>query len=268
MHSNTNQIKEIQSLRGISVILVVLYHFHIFGFSGGFVGVDMFFVISGFVITRQIYTQISDEKFSLSEFYIKRIKRLFPALFITIFITYIVGYIIYNPNALSQLSKESLFSLFGIQNFFLLSQIGYFDVNSLRKTLLHTWSLSIEEQFYLFWPLFLLLIIKIKKNLLLVLVLIGIFASISLNIIFHKYDNFIFYMLPFRIYEFLFGTLAFLIYNRINNIKSFNHLFFSYFIILLLFILIFITEKTSISYIVIISFLTFVLIIKGGEIKY
>ncbi|WP_152019349.1 acyltransferase family protein [Aliarcobacter butzleri] len=267
MHSNTNQIKEIQSLRGISVILVVLYHFHIFGFSGGFVGVDMFFVISGFVITRQIYTQISDEKFSLSEFYIKRIKRLFPALFVTIFITYIVGYIIYNPNALSQLSKESLFSLFGIQNFFLLSQIGYFDVNSLRKTLLHTWSLSIEEQFYLFWPLFLLLIIKIKKNLLLVLVLIGIFASISLNIIFHKYDNFIFYMLPFRIYEFLFGTLAFLIYNRINNIKLFNHIFLSYFIILLLFILIFITEKTSISYIAIISFLTFILIIKSNGNK-
>lgn len=103
------QIKEIQSLRGISVLLVVFYHFKIYGFTGGFIGVDIFFVISGFIITRQIYILIQQDKFSLLEFYFRRIKRLFPTLFIVILLCFFVALVVYPPNDLLRFSKESFF---------------------------------------------------------------------------------------------------------------------------------------------------------------
>ncbi|AXX90450.1 hypothetical protein CKA55_11880 [Arcobacter suis] len=255
------QIKEIQALRGIAVLLVILYHFNITGFNSGFVGVDIFFVISGFIITRQISLLIQKDKFFLSEFYLKRIKRLFPALFIVVLSCFIIAIFIYPPNDLLRFSKESIFSLFGMQNFFLLNQAGYFDVSAITRTLLHIWSLSIEEQFYLFWPFLLLFVMKKlnkKRNILLILCMIS--GSILLNFIFKNYENLVFYMLPFRAFEFLIGAIAFLLYEDIQKLKIVQYNSLGYIIIaVLFFVIIFNNETSSLVFILAVIFLTFLL---------
>lgn len=255
------QIKEIQALRGIAVLLVILYHFKISGFNSAFVGVDIFFVISGFIITRQISLLIQKDKFFLSEFYLKRIKRLFPALFIVVLSCFIIAIFIYPPNDLLRFSKESIFSLFGMQNFFLLNQAGYFDASAITKTLLHIWSLSIEEQFYFFWPFLLLFVMKKlnkKRNLLLILCMI--LCSIILNVIFKNYANFIFYMLPFRAFEFLIGAMAFLLYEDVQKLKIVQYNSLGYILITALFFVIVYSHETSLVFILAVTFLTFLLL--------
>lgn len=262
-----NFIKEVQSLRGIAVLLVVFYHFNIMGFKGGFVGVDMFFVISGFIITGQIVYAMNNKTFSLKKFYLNRIKRLFPALFVVISVSFIIAFILYPPKELLRLSSSTLFSLFGLQNFFLVKQAGYFDVSAINKLFLHIWSLSIEEQFYIFWPFILLFINRLREKTIIVLVVLVIVLSIYTNIVFYKYTNILFYMLPFRAYEFLFGVLAFYTFTNISvNIKLTKKIIFEYFILFLLFYIIFVTVKFSLLYIIIIVSLTFLLLFVRNNI--
>ena len=155
-----NYRKDIDCLRGISVIAVILYHFKFDLFSGGYLGVDIFFVISGFLITSIILKEIFKNKFSLINFYERRIRRLFPALIFVIFTTYFL----FESILLEEEVKELLNSIFSTilfyANFFFQSSGSYFSPLNEQQPLLHTWSLSIEEQFYLFFPIFLFFFYK------------------------------------------------------------------------------------------------------------
>ena len=162
-----NNIIEIQSLRGIAVILVFLFHLNQELFTYGFIGVDIFFVISGFVITKIIYEKLDLNNFSLKDFYVSRILRLIPALFfmvITVVFFILLTYRLQaNPD--TQINT-GLFSLVGLSNFYLLflknDYFNSFDENVFE----HTWSLAIEFQFYLILPIFLFFLYKfVKKNL-------------------------------------------------------------------------------------------------------
>ena len=163
--------KNIQFLRGLSVIFVFLYHSNIPIFEKGYLGVDIFFVISGFVITQRIFQNYEiDKKISLKNFYLKRINRIIPNLFFIVGCTY-VFYLLIGPPDLS-LWNETLSSLFGVSNiYYIFDNISYFD-NVFDNPLAHTWSLGVEEQFYLFYPLLIFLIFLSKKNRLLKLQII------------------------------------------------------------------------------------------------
>ncbi len=169
---------DIDGLRAIAVLSVVLFHLFPNRLPGGFIGVDVFFVISGYLITQIIYSDLLKNQFSFQQFYIRRIKRIFPSLIVTLIITTILGYHFLNPDLFSKLGKHITSSSFFYSNFTLLNEINYFDQNSKYKPLLHIWSLAIEEQFYLFWPILLFASYKLfRKKIILVL---SVLAGISL----------------------------------------------------------------------------------------
>lgn len=143
---------EIDGLRAIAVMSVVLYHAKFPFLSGGYIGVDVFFVISGYLITRLILKDLEREQFSYSDFYIRRARRLFPALFTTLAATFAVAYFLFVPDHFERLSGALISSLIWSSNIYFWLQTSYFDADAYVKPLLHTWSLSVEEQFYLIWP--------------------------------------------------------------------------------------------------------------------
>lgn len=144
---------DIDGLRAIAVLAVVLYHAGLPGFSGGFVGVDIFFVISGYLITGVILKDACRNRFSLKDFYVRRIKRILPALFFVLLASSVIAYFTLIPSDLDQYGQSLLVTALFFANFKLNKDVNYFDGPAIEKPLLHTWSLSVEEQFYIFWPL-------------------------------------------------------------------------------------------------------------------
>ena len=155
--SSSHYRPDIDGIRALAVVPVVLYHAHVPGFSGGFAGVDVFFVISGYLITRLICADILENRFSIADFYERRIRRIFPALFLMLAITSIAATWLLLPGQVRPFG-ESLFAtvLFGSNFHFASVSDGYFAASAAEQPLLHTWSLAVEEQFYLVLPLFLL----------------------------------------------------------------------------------------------------------------
>jgi len=147
---------DLDVLRCVAVVSVLLYHFDVSPVSGGFVGVDIFFVISGYLITGLIVDHLSKGQFSLGSFLLRRLRRLVPALLTTAAITYLVGMSLFFAQDFGRLGLSTLSTVFGVSNIFFWMESGYFDIDSFRKPLLHTWSLSVEMQFYLIWPLILI----------------------------------------------------------------------------------------------------------------
>ena len=154
----------LDGLRGVAILLVVLFHVWPDYFSFGYVGVDIFFVISGFLITQIIFTKLEKNSFSFKEFYRNRIRRLFPALIILLITALILGYLFLFPSEYAQLARHIKSSALYYENFRLIEEeSNYWDVGAIFKPLLHLWSLSIEEQFYIFWPLLIHLLYRFKK---------------------------------------------------------------------------------------------------------
>ena len=145
---------DIDGLRAISVILVILFHAKILKI--GFIGVDIFFVISGFLITNIL---IDGKKFNILKFYERRARRLLPVLFFALIIATILSYLFLFPSELRDFGQSLISTIFGLSNFLFLIESGYFDSSSDLKPLLHTWSLSIEQQFYFLYP-FLIIFLK------------------------------------------------------------------------------------------------------------
>ncbi len=195
---------DIDGLRAIAVIAVVLFHAFPKVLPGGFVGVDAFFVISGYLITSIIVGGLDGDGFSFADFYARRVRRLFPALIVVLITTLAAGFWILLPSALASLAKNATASAFFSANLMLWSETGYFDIDAKWKPLLHLWSLGIEEQFYLAWPLALWLTPRRWRTALIVGTIIGSFA---LNIaLVGKYPEATFY-LPFtRIWELIAGA--------------------------------------------------------------
>lgn len=200
----------IDGLRALAVFAVILYHLDFDVLSGGFIGVDVFFVISGFLITRNIIDDVSAGKFNLSGFFYRRAKRLFPAFLFTVFISAILGWLLLSPTHLERFSESILYALISLSNFYFMSEAGYFEPSSVFRPLLHFWSLAVEEQFYLVWPIILIFLIKIKNGLYIVpaLLLIGTASIIASE---YKIDNIpaaVFFLTPFRLMEFSMGAVC------------------------------------------------------------
>jgi len=201
---------DIDGLRAIAVLLVIFYHAGFKAISGGFVGVDVFFVISGFLITSIISKDIQRNEFKLFNFYIKRIKRILPSFYVVIFTTLFLGFFLLLPNDFIALAKSFIASSIFLANMFFWKVTGgYFNSNTGEMPLLHIWSLSLEEQFYFIWPFVLLFIFKSKWNKsiipLTVIAVISIFIFSEWAAV-HK-PNAAYYFLPSRAGELLIGAL-------------------------------------------------------------
>lgn len=157
IEDRTHYRADIDGLRAVAVLSVLAYHYG-FAIPGGFTGVDVFFVISGFLITSKLADDIRAGTFSTIGFYDRRIRRILPALIVMLAVTLLAGRFLLIPGDYKDLSTSTAAAAFGVSNFFFLSHTGYFDRASDLMPLLHTWSLAVEEQFYLAWPLLLFLI--------------------------------------------------------------------------------------------------------------
>ncbi len=202
-------ISDIDGLRALAVIAVIFYHAGYKWVPGGFIGVDIFFVISGYLITRNIVFDIEHKNFSFFVFYIRRARRLFPALFITLLVSLIVAYQLLSPTDLERFGQSLLYANMSLSNFFFMSESGYFDAGSNLKPLLHTWSLSVEEQFYLVWPFLLVSLLWFRnKTIIIIFLLLSAIVSLLASYIYTEIDPSIsFFMLPFRVFEFSIGAL-------------------------------------------------------------
>ncbi|KPG89950.1 acyltransferase [Pseudomonas sp. RIT-PI-q] len=200
---------DIDGLRAVAVIAVLLHHLNTGLLPGGFVGVDIFFVISGFLITSQVFSEVKRNAFSLKGFYQRRINRIVPALVTVLLATVIVGAFILSPVDLIRLNVSALLSLLGVSNIYIWVKYGnYFAADASEAPLLHTWSLGIEEQFYLIWPLFIVLLYRLAPRYVLPVLAIGVVAAVGVS----EYATGVFataayYLLPTRFFELMLGGL-------------------------------------------------------------
>ncbi|WP_213879004.1 acyltransferase family protein [Pseudomonas sp. dw_358] len=199
---------DIDGLRAIAVLAVVGYHAFPSTIRGGFVGVDVFFVISGFLISSIIFNSLQKGQFSFAEFYTKRALRIFPALLIVLLGCFIAGWFTLFADEFRQLGKHILGGALFSSNLFLWNESGYFDTTGEVKPLLHLWSLGIEEQFYLAWPLVVWVIWKRKFSVLAAVTALWL-ISFSLNLyLIGTAPSFTFYMPQTRMWELLSGAMV------------------------------------------------------------
>lgn len=198
---------DIDGLRAIAVLSVIAFHAFPGWLPGGFIGVDIFFVISGFLISTILFQNLKSNSFSFLEFYSRRIKRIFPALLLVLIFSYALGWFILDSAEFKQLGKHIAGGAGFVSNFVLWTESGYFDNLSDTKPLLHLWSLGIEEQFYIVWPLLLWLAWKIRVNLLMIAMTIGL-ISFALNLAsVHSAPSAAFYLPLTRFWELLAGSV-------------------------------------------------------------
>lgn len=201
---------EIDGLRAIAVLAVMVFHSSLTLFPGGYLGVDIFFVISGFLITKVLLNEMSQGSFSLKEFFYRRIRRIMPALWFVMAICLAAGLLILLPGSMLMLVESSIATtLFG-SNFYFWQQSGYFDTSSYLKPLLHTWSLAVEEQYYVVYPLLLLAAFRLtSRKTLIGLFVLATMASFMLAIVASNFSpTWSFFLLPTRVWEFSIGGLA------------------------------------------------------------
>ena len=222
---------EIDGLRAIAVIYVIIYHskikiFNIDFFSGGFLGVDIFFVISGYLISSIILTEINKtNKFSYKNFYERRVRRIIPALLVVIIFSIFFNYLILLPEEFSDFLKSIFSSIFFFSNYyFYYSGSNYLAIESYRMPFLHSWSLSVEEQFYILFPIFYLFIFRYLKKYILEILALVILCSLIFSDLFSKINPSLnFYSLSSRVFELLIGSLlSYLELKKKNFIKLDN----------------------------------------------
>lgn len=217
----TNYRPDIDGLRALAVLAVVFHHLSASLVPGGYVGVDVFFVISGYLITKIISREIADGEFTFSKFYERRAKRIFPALFAVLGTTVLVGYFLLLPKDYDAVLRATLGTLFFSSNIFFWHELqdGYFAQNAKLNPLLHTWSLAVEEQFYLFFPFALLVCHKFFRRK--IFWMLSGFALLSLCASAFFIDGksvAVFFLLPFRAWELLAGAL--LTFSSSRTIRS------------------------------------------------
>lgn len=198
---------DIDGLRAIAVLLVVAYHFAPDSFPGGFIGVDIFFVISGYLITGILIKQFETRTFSLLDFYQRRIRRIFPALAVILAFCLVAGWLVMYSFEYEMLAKHIAASAGFVQNIVLWREAGYFDADAIQKPLLHLWSLAVEEQFYIAWPLVLWLIVRTQCSAMTSIAVIAC-LSFTLNLweIHKQQDMAAFYLPLSRAWELMVGA--------------------------------------------------------------
>ncbi|MBN9787543.1 acyltransferase [Pseudonocardia sp. TMWB2A] len=206
MNQSHSMRADIQALRGLAVLLVLVYHARLGLFHAGYLGVDIFFVISGFLITSMVKSQIEHNKFSFKEFYFRRAKRLLPAAYTTIFFTTILAFFLLTGTELKQYAQQAAGAISFTANYVLMRQGSYFGGDAELKPLLHTWSLSIEEQYYLILPA---LMFFINRRFWFALVIVAMIASfIGCVAIAAWKPQVAFYAFPTRAWELGVGSLG------------------------------------------------------------
>jgi len=214
----TTYRQDIEGLRAIAVLAVLAFHLDPTFLPGGFQGVDVFFVVSGYVITKLIHSTGAD--FTFRGFYVRRFWRLFPALCATVGATLLAAYPIYAATDYATLGWSGLATLFGVSNFFFYGQIDYLNDNTLVHPLLHTWSLGVEEQFYLLWPF--AVVVLARRIALGWLVAVTLLASFAFNLVMVGIDGqFAFYMAPTRFFEFAAGAAVLIWGSRVPQSLNF-----------------------------------------------
>jgi peptidoglycan/LPS O-acetylase OafA/YrhL len=215
--------RDIDGMRAVAVVAVIAFHAFPSSLKGGFIGVDIFFVISGFLISSILFSGLERNKFSFAEFYIRRAKRIFPSLSLMLIGCLVFGWFALLADEYRLLGKHVFAGAGFVSNWLLLSEKGYFDKASETKPLLHLWSLGIEEQFYLLWPFLLWVGRKIRLNLLVVIGAVLI-ASFVINVLYIRSDPVsMFYTPQSRFWELLIGaTLAYLSLHHRGFFSSFN----------------------------------------------
>ncbi|SFR17315.1 acyltransferase family protein [Poseidonocella sedimentorum] len=200
---------DIDGLRAIAVGVIVLFHIGLHQLSGGFIGVDIFFVISGYLITTIVLRDLAAGRFSFRNFYMRRLRRLGPALLVTLAVTLIFGYLLFTPDLFAALAWSSIAAIFSLSNVLFWLQSGYFDTDAILKPLLHTWSLAVEEQFYLIWPAALLLLApagRLGARGLLVLAAVGLTSLLAAELMLERDPAGAFFLPMFRLAEFGIGA--------------------------------------------------------------
>ena len=203
---------EIDGLRALAVLPVLFFHAGFDFFSGGYIGVDVFFVISGFLITTILHQQIKEQRFSLYQFYARRARRLLPALALVLVVTIALSCWILLPRELKDFAESLTAVALAASNILFWIESGYFDASAELKPLLHTWSLAVEEQYYIVFPLLLLGIWRWAKTYLLhILCGLMLVSLISAEYLVRQQVSTTFYLLPFRAWELLIGAVSALI---------------------------------------------------------
>jgi len=274
MQKKISYRKDIDGLRALAVLGVIFYHSEIlidkiFIFSGGFLGVDIFFVISGYLITSIILKENKIKKFSFINFYIRRIRRLLPVLLIVLLASLIFSYFLLLPFEFKSYLDSIISSIFFYSNFYFhFSGQAYGQAILTTKPLLHTWSLAIEEQFYLLYPIFLILSIYLFKKKLQFLFIFIIFFSISFaSYISDNHSSFNFYMLVTRSWELMCGALLALNHQEKKNKKNNNTLSFIGFFLIIFSFLYFNDPNQHPSYFTLIPVIGCCLVISNRDIN-
>ncbi len=206
-----NYRTDIDGLRALAVLSVIVFHISAVALPGGFAGVDIFFVISGYLITLHIVSEVDQGRFSLAEFYRRRIKRIAPAMLVVVAATFAAAQSLLRPEDAEKVAESALWSLASLANvyFWLFQDTGYFAAASEEQPLLHLWSLGVEEQFYIIWPLVLMAVGARRRG----RAFVGIAAAVMIGSfalgqwVFAAHPSFAYYMLPTRAGELLIGAL-------------------------------------------------------------
>ena len=217
LHS-PNYRPDIDGLRAIAVLAVVFYHADVWPFSGGFIGVDVFFVISGYLITSLIHDHCRTGQFSIIEFYERRVRRIFPALYVIVAFCFLAGGLLMMPLDYKQFGYSAVANSLFASNVLFWLRTGYFDTDAEVKPLLHTWSLAVEEQFYIVFPFLLLLLYRYRRERVVSGVLILLIGSLVLSVwqVYNAPDA-AFYLPLGRAWELMIGALLALSLNRLPH---------------------------------------------------
>lgn len=218
--ASSNKIQYIQGLRALCVLLVLFFHVDKSWLPSGYLGVDAFFAISGYVITRLIIGEWQQGQFRLKHFYFTRIRKLLPPLFVVVIVSVIAFYFLFGNSDRIAVYLSSIFTVASLSNFYFYMDAGYFSEANIYKPLLHTWSLGVEEQFYLLWPL--LLLFFLNKNWVtpkIVFTTSLLLAFVSAAVVLVDFDL-AFYLMPFRAYQLLFGAAFAIVALKIRSTET------------------------------------------------
>jgi peptidoglycan/LPS O-acetylase OafA/YrhL len=211
--------REIDGLRALAVIPVLLFHAGFQSFGGGYIGVDIFFVISGYLITSIIINELHAGTFSILKFYERRARRILPALFLVMLVSLPFAWLLMSPAGLHDFSKSVVAVSLFLSNILFWKEAGYFATANELKPLLHTWSLAVEEQYYVLFPLFLMLAWRFSQRWVISLLFVAALASLAISEwALTRYTSASFYLLPTRGWELLIGALAaFYLFSKANT---------------------------------------------------
>ncbi len=202
---------DIDGLRAVAVLAVMVFHAHAAALPGGFIGVDIFFVISGYLISKHIAADVAGQRFSLAEFYRRRIRRIAPMMLVVVAATLLAALLLMTPEDARSVARSAVWSVASMANLHFWRELdtGYFAPSSAEVPLLHLWSLGVEEQYYLLWPLLLTLMVRrLKSTVLLLLMALGAGLSFAwASYAFPRDASFAYYMLPTRMGELLVGSV-------------------------------------------------------------